>query len=418
MSGTKRADAARRWPLSRIVGVAVLALLLFSVAAVTVGAFAVLNLSHARGRVVNVLDPAAIQVEQLDNSLLNQETGVRGYALSGQLSFLAPYDTGVTEEKAAIASLRGALGQLPTATRGDLASVTAQAHYWRAHYAEAAIALVKRTGKPTVGGNVIAGKGYFDALRTKVAKLQSDISSARNHALATLSRSSSVLDAVFIAVAIGLALIVVLLALGLRATAIRPLHRLAAQVRRVADGDFEHEVTVPGPREVTHLAADVNTMRERILQELSATQEANAILQAHATELQRSNSELEQFAYVASAAAATVRGEAGRPGRSVHRVRSGRGQAHAGADQRPARLQQGRPVRARAGPGLQRHGTHPGPGQPGRADRGNRRYHRDRPPAARAGGVAAAHRGVPELAQQRAEVQRRKAAADRGHGPP
>jgi light-regulated signal transduction histidine kinase (bacteriophytochrome) len=44
----------------------------------------------------------------------------------------------------------------------------------------------------------------------------------------------------------------------------------------------------------------VNTMRERILQELSATQENNAILQAHATELQRSNSELEQFAYVAS----------------------------------------------------------------------------------------------------------------------
>ena len=68
----------------------------------------------------------------------------------------------------------------------------------------------------------------------------------------------------------------------------------------MAGGDFEHEVTVRGPREVTHLAADVNTMRERILQELSATQEANAILQAQATELQRSNSELEQFAYVAS----------------------------------------------------------------------------------------------------------------------
>jgi uncharacterized paraquat-inducible protein A len=54
MSGTKRADAARaaaavrdaaRWPLSRIVGVAVLALLLFSVAAVTAGALALLNLT-------------------------------------------------------------------------------------------------------------------------------------------------------------------------------------------------------------------------------------------------------------------------------------------------------------------------------------------------------------------------------------
>jgi signal transduction histidine kinase len=300
VSEVKRADAGRRWPLSRIVNVAVLALLVFSVAAVTVGALAVLNLSHNRGRVVSTLDPATLQAEQLDNSLLNQETGVRGYALSAQLAFLAPYYSGVTEEKAALANLRRALGQLPPATQGDLASVTAQAHYWRTHYAEPAIALVQRTGKPTAGGNVIAGKAYFDALRVKVVKLQGDISSARTDALAALSDSSSVLDAVFIAVAIGLAVIVLVLALGLRAVAIRPLHRLAAQVRQVADGDFTHEVTVRGSREVTQLAADVNTMRERILQELSATRDANVILQAHTTELQRSNTELEQFAYVAS----------------------------------------------------------------------------------------------------------------------
>ena len=41
-------------------------------------------------------------------------------------------------------------------------------------------------------------------------------------------------------------------------------------------------------------------MRERILQELSATRNANAVLQAHTEELERSNSELEQFAYIAS----------------------------------------------------------------------------------------------------------------------
>jgi signal transduction histidine kinase len=119
-------------------------------------------------------------------------------------------------------------------------------------------------------------------------------------ALAGTHDAGAALDAAFIGVAIGLLLTVVLLALGLRATAIRPLHQLAAQVRRVADGDFELEFTVRGSREVTSLAADVNTMRERILLELSATKEANAVLQAHATELQRSNDELEQFAYVAS----------------------------------------------------------------------------------------------------------------------
>jgi light-regulated signal transduction histidine kinase (bacteriophytochrome) len=65
-------------------------------------------------------------------------------------------------------------------------------------------------------------------------------------------------------------------------------------------GDFGHEVSVQGPREVTGLAADVNSMRERILQELSATLAANTVLQAHTEELERSNSELEQFAYLAS----------------------------------------------------------------------------------------------------------------------
>jgi signal transduction histidine kinase len=301
MSGATRAGARRRWPLSRIVSVAVLALLVFSVASVIAGGIALVSLHDARDRVVNVIDPATLATQQLDNALVNQETGVRGYALSAQQSFLAPYTAGVASEQAAVSSLHQLAPQLPAATISDLDSVIGRAQYWRLHYAEPTISQVSRTGKP-VGSSpdTITGKTDFDALRGKVAVLQADVNSARRNALATLNDATTALDAVFIAVAIGLAVIVVLLALGLRATAIRPLDRLAAQVRRVAGGDFEHEVAVRGPREVTDLAADVNTMRERILQELSASQQANAILQAHATELQRSNSELEQFAYVAS----------------------------------------------------------------------------------------------------------------------
>jgi signal transduction histidine kinase len=118
-------------------------------------------------------------------------------------------------------------------------------------------------------------------------------------AVARLNGAGTTLDVVFIVIAAGLVLSVILFALGLRA-AIKPLHRLAEQARRVADGDFGHEVTVAGPREVTDLAVDVNTMRERILDELAATRQANTVLQAHTEELERSNSELEQFAYVAS----------------------------------------------------------------------------------------------------------------------
>ncbi len=293
-------DAAKRWPLSRIVGVGVTALLIFSVVAVVAGGIALLTLHRDRARVVDTFDPAILQAQQLDIAMLNQETGVRGYALSAQPAFLAPYTDGYTAEKAAVASLQSEVGQLPTATRADLTSAATQAHYWRVHYAQPAIAAVRRSGKPVISSDVIAGKADFDALRVKIAALETDIKTARSGAIAALNDAATVLDVVFAAIAIGLAVIVVLLALGLRAAAIRPLHQLAAQARQVAGGDFGHEVSLRGPREVTDLAVDVNTMRERILQELSATQTANTILQAHSEELQRSNSELEQFAYIAS----------------------------------------------------------------------------------------------------------------------
>src|SRR5262249_58580548 len=52
--------------------------------------------------------------------------------------------------------------------------------------------------------------------------------------------------------------------------------------------------------EVRTVGIDVNRMRERILAELSAVRAAHTSLEARTEDLQRSNAELEQFAYVAS----------------------------------------------------------------------------------------------------------------------
>ena len=131
MTSAERAAAARRWPLSRIVGVAVLALLLFSVAAVVAGGIAVVRQRDARNQVVDVIDPAALQAQLLDNALVNQETGVRGYALSAQQSFLAPYTDGLAAQVVATSSLNQLVGHLPPMTRADLHGVATEAQNWR-----------------------------------------------------------------------------------------------------------------------------------------------------------------------------------------------------------------------------------------------------------------------------------------------
>ncbi|HEV2452250.1 MAG TPA: ATP-binding protein [Streptosporangiaceae bacterium] len=85
----------------------------------------------------------------------------------------------------------------------------------------------------------------------------------------------------------------VLLALVVRRTVVRPLRRLREDSRRVIGGEFSHRIEVTGPADLRAVAADVEAMRSGLV---DALRQADA----QATELLRSNAELEQFAYVAS----------------------------------------------------------------------------------------------------------------------
>jgi signal transduction histidine kinase len=292
--------AAGSWPMGRMVATGIGVMALFSVVAIVIGAVALTDLNAARSRVVRTLDPAAFQASQLYASLLNQETGVRGYALSAQQSFLNPYQAGIAGERHALARLRPRLAGLPTAQR-YVRQATSTVDDWRTGYAAPLIQQVKSSGKPLIGGNnVQRGKADFDSVRAIMGSLQSYLGAQRRDSVRQLNDAAWTLNAACIGIAAGLLLVVILLTLGVRNAAIRPLSRLAADARQITDGDFEHELAQSGPREVRELSADVSSMRERILQDLSAVRVANSALETRTQDLQRSNAELEQFAYVAS----------------------------------------------------------------------------------------------------------------------
>jgi signal transduction histidine kinase len=288
-----------RWSLRRIINVGLATLVVFLLAGVIVGGFALSRLAEARATLVQRIDPALQQASRLESALIDQETGVRGYALGGFDNLLDPYETGVTTQNEAVVALRPLLEGLPDA-QAEVRRVITLADAWRTNYAKPTIAEIRQTGGQAASTSGLESKLYFDPVRNALDGLRDDLNSARVGATGTLDSAAATTNGVLIGIAVAFALIVAALAVGLRRSAIRPITRLAEEVRVVARGDFDHPVEQSGPREVRELGADLNLMRERILQELSALKVAHTELDRRSVDLERSNSELEQFAYVAS----------------------------------------------------------------------------------------------------------------------
>jgi signal transduction histidine kinase len=289
-----------RLGVSRWFAIAALVLALASAAGITLGVIAITRLSHARALVVDRLDPATTAALRLSNAFVNEETGVRGYALTGQAQFLAPYRSGRRDERASLAALRrlAPMGEDPQ-VRTDADAVEAAAARWRARYAAPGIARVARGARLSSAASR-TGKRLFDNVRANLARQQANLARVRADGRQRLKHAATFLSTTFIVIAVLLALGLVAGVVALRYTVSRPLRRVARQVRRTARGDYAREIVGDGPRDIVDLAQDVEAMRRRILDELGSLRMIHEQLDEQTHELQRSNAELEQFAYVAS----------------------------------------------------------------------------------------------------------------------
>ncbi len=288
----------RAWSLRRSLLVLGVVATVLTVLMIALGTLALANQQDARDRVLDKIDPAYRQAEQLQIALVDQESGIRGYALGRQEPFLEPWESGRRAEAAARQALDAVADDPDLALRPTLTEVTARAARWQQEYAEPTLAQV-RAGRP-VTQSPEQGRQLFDDLRASFAALQRDLDRASGTARQDLLDAAAQLRLVAVLIALALLVLLVVLTVGLRRVVAGPLSGLAGEVRRVADGDFDAEVRGTGPREVVGLGADVEAMRRQIVAEYHALREATEQLDRQTEELERSNAELEQFAYVAS----------------------------------------------------------------------------------------------------------------------
>jgi len=271
----------------------------------------------ALGRLIAVQDQvtgelfgARVAADDHFVALLDAETGLRGYALTGDPTTLEPYAQARAGAGHSFTEIADGIDDLTSddGLRESAAHADDVAQGWFDSYAEPLVAQVRADGPGSVtNAQVEEGKEQFDQVRAAVSDFSDELTAVRDHEAAQLSHWTTVALVALVVMAVAGLVAGVLVWVALRRWGVRPVDDLAREARAVASGALDEPVTAHGPGEIADLARDVEAMRRTLRAQVAAVESShaelvavNARLTTQTEELSRSNRDLEQFAYVAS----------------------------------------------------------------------------------------------------------------------
>ncbi|WCS22745.1 methyl-accepting chemotaxis protein [Methylobacterium sp. NMS14P] len=243
-------------------------------------------------------------------AMLNQETGLRGYLITGRDGSLEPYRTGRQTLDEAIDRLRSLIGQDPERTR-LLADAVAAARSWQTEVGEVAVRIAADPATRDEAVHIEAdgqGKRLFDTFREKLAAIEGLEGAVRAGLAERVARGERNEGLALW----GGTLITLLICLGIGVAinrlVVRPLVGVMGFVGRVGEGDLSSKLDVRAGGEVGRLSTTLNTMVAGLSDLARTNRAATADLNAAAAEIRASAQEQaasveQQFAAVQETAA-------------------------------------------------------------------------------------------------------------------
>jgi len=225
------------------------------------------------------LQPARDEVSTLLTALVDQETGERGFIITGIETFLRPFDQGQADEIRTLGALRRHLGRYPSIlARVDSADAGIRA--WRESAALPEITSKRAHNDVQAIGLVAAGRGaaLFRRADLEVAQLRQGIQGELNRQQGRLDAARKRLTQVLVATFVVATALLVVGGGLIERWVHRPLEALSRAVREVAAGALDRQIPGSGPPDLVELGADVERMRIRILQELDDADRAREAL--------------------------------------------------------------------------------------------------------------------------------------------
>ena len=245
--------------------------------------------------VTDAIFSAVIELEELQADLIDADAAVRAHALGGGEELLAPY-TELAYDRAELIQAGLVEDGVSDEVRLDplFERLGRAIDEWRAGYVEPLVAATRAgVSQDAFLAAQTTGAELFDETLEALRAALDELIDHRTEGASAMRTWQRVLLGSVLALAVAGILTGVVLWRYLRRWVTGPLDELADASRGVADGDLDRDVAVAGPEEIVVLGADVDRMRRHLVSQIATTESARR-------ELEASNRDLEQFAYVAS----------------------------------------------------------------------------------------------------------------------
>jgi signal transduction histidine kinase len=233
--------------------------------------------------------------QAMQKAIVDTETGLRGYLISENESFLEPYYKGLQNYEAFLPKIRE---QLETRNQlNRLAAIDSSFRRWQVTFAKPAISLQRlainspdqNTGYEKFKTEVIkkgVGKKITDGIRQEFDNLEHEEMLIRDSKIAALKSSINLTETI----SIGLTVLSIVVGIGVVAVLAKVIKKRLTEISQLANsvalGQFDVQIADLSNDEISEVSNSLNIMAKR--------------LDDSFTNLQKKNQELDQFAYVVS----------------------------------------------------------------------------------------------------------------------
>ncbi|WP_198552879.1 CHASE3 domain-containing protein [Psychromonas sp. Urea-02u-13] len=211
---------------------------------------------------------------QLEKELLNMETGLRGYLITGRLNFLVPFEQGKTHFIKVYETTLGLVSDNIEQVR-LLEKIRELQVQWLSLAAEPII--VERDkiilGQVTMQDISVliaseTGKQLMDQLRAKLLRfVANEEQLLKQRELMEFNNDAAVQNQIIWGSVLAILIAGILISLTIRAIT-RPIIEMTDLAKRIASGDLSQKIAQPGSDEIGDLARSINAMVD-ILNEIS-----------------------------------------------------------------------------------------------------------------------------------------------------